>query len=238
MSRGREDFQSVGWVERSEPHHECPINLPIEWWGSLRSTHPTNPFGYNTEDDRLLSRLAGGALEKRRRTRCLTQQQLEREIGRGHARPTATACAASCGRWTGGRRRAASPDGRLARLAEAVRRSVALREARRRGVPPIRYDDDLPVSAKRGEIAARHPRPPGGRRLRRDGLGQVDPVAENLPGAGPRDRRADRPHATPPHRRPQRGGPHRRGTGLALGPRRGLQGPLRRGPLAARPTSS
>jgi len=42
---------------------------------------------------------------------------------------------------------AKSPDGRLKRLAEAVRRSVALRETRRRGVPPIRYDDDLPVSA-------------------------------------------------------------------------------------------
>ena len=30
---------------------------------------------------------------------------------------------------------------------------MALREARRRGVPPIRYDDDLPVSARRDEIA-------------------------------------------------------------------------------------
>jgi ATP-dependent helicase HrpA len=46
-----------------------------------------------------------------------------------------------------------SPDSRLTRLAEAVRRSVALREARRRGVPPIRYDDELPVSARRSEIA-------------------------------------------------------------------------------------
>jgi ATP-dependent helicase HrpA len=45
-----------------------------------------------------------------------------------------------------------SPDDRLIRLAEAVRQSVALREARRRGVPPVRYDDDLPVSAKRHEI--------------------------------------------------------------------------------------
>ena len=42
---------------------------------------------------------------------------------------------------------------RLARLAEAVRRSVDLRESRRRGVPPIRYDDELPISAKRAEIA-------------------------------------------------------------------------------------
>ncbi|MGA2061549.1 MAG: ATP-dependent RNA helicase HrpA, partial [Thermoguttaceae bacterium] len=32
-------------------------------------------------------------------------------------------------------------------------RSVALRESRRRGLPLIRYDDDLPVSSKRAEIA-------------------------------------------------------------------------------------
>jgi ATP-dependent helicase HrpA len=44
-------------------------------------------------------------------------------------------------------------EARLGRLAEAVGRSVARREARRRGVPPVRYDDDLPVSAKRREIA-------------------------------------------------------------------------------------
>jgi len=49
---------------------------------------------------------------------------------------------------------AKTPDGRLMRLAEAVRRSVALREARRHAVPPIRYDDDLPVSAKRDEIGS------------------------------------------------------------------------------------
>ena len=38
-----------------------------------------------------------------------------------------------------------SPEDRLKRLAEAVRRSVSLRESRRRGVPRIRYDDDLPA---------------------------------------------------------------------------------------------
>jgi ATP-dependent helicase HrpA len=42
---------------------------------------------------------------------------------------------------------------RLAELAEAIRRSVELRETRRRGVPRIRYDDELPISAKRAEIA-------------------------------------------------------------------------------------
>ena len=41
---------------------------------------------------------------------------------------------------------------RLARFAETVRRSVDLREMRHRGVPPIRYDDELPISAKRDEI--------------------------------------------------------------------------------------
>jgi hypothetical protein len=32
----------VGWVERSEPHHESRTS----WWGSLRSTHPTTLFAY------------------------------------------------------------------------------------------------------------------------------------------------------------------------------------------------
>lgn len=45
-----------------------------------------------------------------------------------------------------------SPEDRLTRLAEAVRRSVDLRELRRVGVPKIRYDDELPISAKRDEI--------------------------------------------------------------------------------------
>ena len=106
-----------------------------------------------------------------------------------------------------------------------------------RGAPPRRAADSLRRrSARLGQTRRdrpRHPRPPGGDHLRRDGLGQVDPVAENLPGVGPRHRRPDRPHAAPPHCRPQRGGADRRGVGLAVGPRRGLQGPLRRGPLAA-----
>jgi hypothetical protein len=32
---------SVGWVERSEPH-QFVENYGNSWWGSLRSTHP--PF--------------------------------------------------------------------------------------------------------------------------------------------------------------------------------------------------
>ncbi|MCE5269593.1 MAG: ATP-dependent RNA helicase HrpA, partial [Planctomycetaceae bacterium] len=52
--------------------------------------------------------------------------------------------------------RALKPDNKdgLAKLGEAVRRSAALRQTRRSGVPPIRYDDDLPVSTRRGEIAS------------------------------------------------------------------------------------
>ncbi len=80
-----------------------------------------------------------------------TRFQLENEIGRamradryGFRRQLR-----ALGEWPSG---AKSSNGRLARLVEAVRRSVALREARRRGVPPVRYDDDLPISAKRDEI--------------------------------------------------------------------------------------
>jgi len=39
----------------------------------------------------------------------------------------------------------------LARLAEELARSIALRQARRCGVPPVRFDNELPVTAKRLE---------------------------------------------------------------------------------------
>ncbi len=42
---------------------------------------------------------------------------------------------------------------RLSKLTDAVRRSAAVQETRRRGVPIISYDDELPISAKRQEIA-------------------------------------------------------------------------------------
>ncbi len=45
-------------------------------------------------------------------------------------------------------------DRRLAGWQEELRRSIALREARRAGVPAIRFDEDLPVSQRRDEIAA------------------------------------------------------------------------------------
>jgi hypothetical protein len=34
-----DDVPVVGWVERSEPHQKK--KQPQNWWGSLRSTHPT-----------------------------------------------------------------------------------------------------------------------------------------------------------------------------------------------------
>ncbi|MEN6458973.1 MAG: ATP-dependent RNA helicase HrpA [Thermoguttaceae bacterium] len=45
-----------------------------------------------------------------------------------------------------------SPDERLRELAQAIERSVALRDARRRGVPAVQYDEELPVSSRRDEI--------------------------------------------------------------------------------------
>ena len=42
----------------------------------------------------------------------------------------------------------------LARLADDVEKSAGVREARRAKVPHVRYDDSLPVAARRGEIAA------------------------------------------------------------------------------------
>lgn len=57
-------------------------------------------------------------------------------------------------------RRGVAIDGKLARLAEQIQRSVALRDTRRGNVPPVRFDNELPVTARRSEIAAaihRHP---------------------------------------------------------------------------------
>ena len=79
-----------------------------------------------------------------------------------------------------------------------------------------------------------HSRPPGGDRMRRDRLGQVDAVAEDLSGDGPRRRRSDRPYPAATHRRAERGRTDRRGNRLAAGPRRGLQGPLLRVDRAAK----
>ena len=42
---------------------------------------------------------------------------------------------------------------RLAKLEQEIHRSIVLCEARRQGVPRVQFDDDLPVSARREEIA-------------------------------------------------------------------------------------
>ena len=44
-------------------------------------------------------------------------------------------------------------DGRMREWREELQRSTDLREARQRGVPRLRYDDELPVSRRREEIA-------------------------------------------------------------------------------------
>ena len=56
---------------------------------------------------------------------------------------------------SGTRKNAARPvDRRLARWKQELQRSIALYKGRRAGVPTIRFDDDLPVSQRRDEIAA------------------------------------------------------------------------------------
>ena len=50
-------------------------------------------------------------------------------------------------------RRGRSNDQRLARFAHEVEKSIAVRLARRSAVPHVRYDERLPVAARRGEIA-------------------------------------------------------------------------------------
>lgn len=85
--------------------------------------------------DRLTARLASlqAALDG-----CLIRDR--RRLGAWHARLS---------------RRRGSVDGReLARLEEQVRASVAHVDARRASVPLVRYDESLPVHAKREEIAA------------------------------------------------------------------------------------
>jgi ATP-dependent helicase HrpA len=51
-------------------------------------------------------------------------------------------------------RRGRPADDKLARLAAELEKSLALRWARRANVPHVRYDDQLPVAARRAEIAA------------------------------------------------------------------------------------
>ena len=55
------------------------------------------------------------------------------------------------------------------------------------------------------------PRAPGGHRLRRDGLGQDDAAAQDLPRGRARRARPDRPHAAAAHRRARGRGAHRPG---------------------------
>ncbi len=80
-----------------------------------------------------------------------TQYQLERELGRA-MRTDRHRLRCQLRDFSKPRKDGKLPEDRLERLATAIRESVELREMRRRGIPPIRYDDELPISAKREEI--------------------------------------------------------------------------------------
>ncbi len=91
--------------------------------------------------------------------------------------------------------------------------------------------------AASGGHRAGHPREPSGDRRGGDGVGQDDPVAQDLPGAGAgeiqeRTRRPDRAHPTETDRRARRGHPDRRRTRLRAGRPRRLSGALHRQDLA------
>ena len=73
-----------------------------------RKENQTRPEGSLREDDRLFSRLAGGAIENRRRPHVHLSASRTRDRPRTCG-PTATACAASCGLWPSARRRAGGP---------------------------------------------------------------------------------------------------------------------------------
>ena len=68
-------------------------------------------------------------------------------------RPTVLGCARSSALGGEGKRGVAG-DRRLARWNQELQRSIALRHTRSTGVPAIRFDDELPVSRKRDDIAA------------------------------------------------------------------------------------
>ncbi len=112
-------------------------------------------------------------------------------------------------------------------IAEQFTAAEALVATRKAAVPAITYPD-LPVSERRDEIADGHRRAPGGRRRRRDRVGQDHAAAEDLPRARPRHPRHHRAHPAAPARRPHRRPAHRRRTGHAARRRRRLHRPVHR----------
>ncbi len=96
--------------------------------------------------------------------------------------------------------------------------------------------DPIPAGTA-GERAARGDRgpdrrPSGRDPVRGDGLGQVHPAPQAVPGPGPRCGWAYRPHPAPTYRRPHPGQPRGPGAQGRVGRPGGLQGPLPR-PSAA-----
>ena len=118
--------------------------------------------------------------------------------------------------------------GRSRSHAERAAARAAARAARRAAMPPITYPAELPVSQRRDDIAAGHPRPPGGGDRGGDRLGQDDPDTQDLPGARPRGRRADRTHPAAAAGGPHRRRTDRRGAGQPAGGGGRLPGPVHR----------
>ena len=94
---------------------------------------------------------------------------------------------------------------RLARLEEQLRQSIGRCARAAEGGPAVHVRcGPADFSPARGDRRG-DSRSPGGDRLRRDRLRQVDATAQDLPGNGPRRCRPDRPHAAAADCRPQRG---------------------------------
>ena len=94
---------------------------------------------------------------------------------------------------------------------ERFQASVARVEARRRSVPVMRYDDALPIAAKRDEIKAALEKHQVLVIAGETRLGQDHPAAEDLSGDRSWRARPDRPHPAAPSGGAQRGDPCGRG---------------------------
>ena len=88
-------------------------------------------------------------------------------------------------------------------------------QRRASNVPAVRYPADLPIVAHHDELLAAIRRPPGGRRGRRDGLGQDHPAAQDVPRARPGRPRPDRAHPAAADRGTDRGRADRGGARAA-----------------------
>ncbi len=126
------------------------------------------------------------------------------------------------------------PSAEWERIAADLARSIERAQARAAAKPRIRLSARAAGRAARRGDRARHPRAPGGDRVRRDGLRQDHAAAQDLPRGRARRTRPDRPHAAAAHRRARGGHAHRARDGRERGRVRRLQGPLHRPHAAGR----